>query len=210
MRAIVLGSSHRGAIGRTLLGSVGESLLHGAPCAVAVAPAGYGERGKHELRNIGVAFDGSPEAQVALATAVGLAQRAEALVTVIAVADYPSYGYSTAWTIVTAGPADDSERDEQRRWLDSARERIPTGIARDEILLTGSAGSELAGASAGLDLLLTGSRGYGPVRRTLLGSATRKLLSHAACPVLVIPRGVGHDPLAVAVPMHESAAEPTA
>ena len=40
---IVLASSHRGPLGRTLLGSVGESLTHGAPCAVAIAPRGYAQ-----------------------------------------------------------------------------------------------------------------------------------------------------------------------
>jgi len=33
---LVIGSTHRGKIGRTLLGSTGESVLHGAPCPVAV------------------------------------------------------------------------------------------------------------------------------------------------------------------------------
>ena len=41
---LIVGSSHRAAIGRTLIGSVGERLLHGSPCAVAVAPSGYRER----------------------------------------------------------------------------------------------------------------------------------------------------------------------
>ena len=50
--AIVLGSAHRGAVGRTVLGSVGESLLQGAPCAVAVAPAGYAERPSHKLATV--------------------------------------------------------------------------------------------------------------------------------------------------------------
>src|ERR1051326_2744527 len=38
---IVVGSPHRGAIGRALIGSVADNLLHGAPCPVAVAPRGY-------------------------------------------------------------------------------------------------------------------------------------------------------------------------
>ena len=37
---IVIGSSHRGAIGRALVGTTAERLLHGAPCPVAVAPEG--------------------------------------------------------------------------------------------------------------------------------------------------------------------------
>ena len=41
-----------------------------------------------------------------------------------------------------------------------------------------------------VDLLITGSRGYGPLRATLLGGVTGQLLREAACPVIVVPRGV--------------------
>ena len=41
---IVVGSCHHGPVGRTLAGSVGESLLHGASCSVAIAPRDYAER----------------------------------------------------------------------------------------------------------------------------------------------------------------------
>lgn len=38
---LVVGRSHTGPAGRTFLGSITEQVLHGAPCAVAVAPAGF-------------------------------------------------------------------------------------------------------------------------------------------------------------------------
>jgi hypothetical protein len=41
-----------------------------------------------------------------------------------------------------------------------------------------------------LDLLVCGSRGYGPVRAVLLGSVSREVISAALCPVIVLPRGV--------------------
>ncbi len=41
---IVVGSTHRGRVGRILPGSVGSRLLHGAPCAVGIAPVGYATR----------------------------------------------------------------------------------------------------------------------------------------------------------------------
>jgi hypothetical protein len=44
--------------------------------------------------------------------------------------------------------------------------------------------------SSGLDLLVCGSRGYGPVRGVLLGSVTRRVIGEAHCPVIVLPRGV--------------------
>ena len=40
-----------------------------------------------------------------------------------------------------------------------------------------------------LDLLVCGSRGYGPARRVLLGGVSARLLRHARVPVLVVPRG---------------------
>ena len=50
------------------------------------------------------------------------------------------------------------------------------------------AADELVERSRELDLLVVGSRGYGPVRHALLGSVTQKLMKAAACPVLVVPR----------------------
>jgi nucleotide-binding universal stress UspA family protein len=52
----------------------------------------------------------------------------------------------------------------------------------------GQRGEELARFSEGLDLLLVGSRGYGPVGRLLNGSTSNYLSRHARCPLLVLPR----------------------
>ena len=41
-----------------------------------------------------------------------------------------------------------------------------------------------------LDLLVCGSRGYGPLRAVLLGGVSRRLTAEAHCPVIVLPRGV--------------------
>ena len=43
--------------------------------------------------------------------------------------------------------------------------------------------------------MLAGSRGYGALKRTALGSVAGHLVDSAACPVLVLPRAVGMDPL---------------
>ncbi|MGD0386986.1 MAG: universal stress protein, partial [Solirubrobacteraceae bacterium] len=52
----------------------------------------------------------------------------------------------------------------------------------------GLAGEELATFGAGVDLLIVGSRGYGPLRRLMLGSTAAHLASNARCPLLVLPR----------------------
>ena len=46
----------------------------------------------------------------------------------------------------------------------------------------------LAERSHELDLLVVGSRGYGPVRQVLIGGVSAELMRRAACPVLIVPR----------------------
>jgi nucleotide-binding universal stress UspA family protein len=47
----------------------------------------------------------------------------------------------------------------------------------------------LIAASANLDLLVCGSRGYGPRRAVLMGGVTRRVAAEAQCPVIVLVRG---------------------
>jgi hypothetical protein len=44
--------------------------------------------------------------------------------------------------------------------------------------------------SENLDLLICGSRGYGPLPAVLLGGVSRRLTAEARCSVIVLPRGV--------------------
>lgn len=45
---------------------------------------------------------------------------------------------------------------------------------------------------------MLGSRAYSPIRRTLLGSTAAAIVDSAPCPTLILPRGVGEDPLRLA------------
>ena len=65
-------------------------------------------------------------------------------------------------------------------------------IATGEVVV-GDPATELAYAGNDLDLLVTGSRGYGPVRRLMLGSTSARLVREAPCPVLVLTRGAEAD-----------------
>ena len=55
--------------------------------------------------------------------------------------------------------------------------------------VVGDALERLVALSQRVDLVVVGSRGWGPVRRILLGSTSARLVREAACPVLVLPRG---------------------
>ena len=55
--------------------------------------------------------------------------------------------------------------------------------------LPGPPGEMLAAAAKeGIDLLVAGSRAYGPLRAVLAGSVSRYLADHAPCPLIVVPR----------------------
>jgi nucleotide-binding universal stress UspA family protein len=189
--AIVVGSSHRGPVGRVLLGSIATRLLHGSPCPVAVAPAGYEGPPPPPLR-IGVAFDGKAESRAALETAIALAWPERACVSAYTV-DEPlvvaSPQADAGWTGL-AGYAAALRRDAEER-LRGAREHIPEGIRGRCELLTGRPEDLLSGVSRDLDLLVCGSRGYGPMRAVLLGAVSSALARRSSCPLLVIPRGHG-------------------
>jgi nucleotide-binding universal stress UspA family protein len=93
---IVVGSAHRGLLGRVLAGDVTVGALHGARCPVVVAPAGYAERAT-DIRTIGVGYDGSPEARAAVDLARGLATTAGARLRVIRVLEPPMPGGPGVW-----------------------------------------------------------------------------------------------------------------
>jgi nucleotide-binding universal stress UspA family protein len=79
--------------------------------------------------------------------------------------------------------------------FDAAREHLEAELPFETRLLHGAPAEELAAAAQDLDLLIVGSRAYGPVRGTLLGSVSAKLMASSPTPLLVVARGSGSHPL---------------
>jgi nucleotide-binding universal stress UspA family protein len=73
--------------------------------------------------------------------------------------------------------------------LDQGLASLPPKVTGDRRLLHGSPVHVIPEASEDFDLLVVGSRGYGPLRRTLLGSASRGIVDRARCSVLAVTRG---------------------
>ncbi len=180
----VIGSAHRGLLGRIFLGSTGEALLSGAPGPVAVAPAGYADGGARRLLSIAAATDGSEEAERALEVAIALAARLEARLTVLSGAPPPHWGYAAAFAALSGDSEIDLGRDQAERTLEHALERVPDGLQVETEVLRGEPASAIAEAAADFDLLILGSRGYGPIRGVFLGSISAPLVRQAPCPVL--------------------------
>jgi nucleotide-binding universal stress UspA family protein len=181
---LVIGSSRRGQLGRVLPGAVTDRLLHGAPCPVAVAPAGFtGDAARAHV--IGVAFTDTPDGHAALAAARTLAEQADALVRVFVVAEPLDWLVTGTLDGVALADADRARHERAEHTLAAALEALgPERSAGGEIL-SGRPAPALAAASADVDLLVCGSRGYGPVRTLMLGSTSHALVRAAACPVLV-------------------------
>jgi nucleotide-binding universal stress UspA family protein len=185
---IVVGAPHRSGAERILGGDVAAGTLRGAPCAVAVAPLGYAAR-EAALHTIGAGFEDTPEARRALA----LARR-------IAVA---SKGTLRPYTVVTRPlpvwpGVPDSPDDKELELMALERGRATLRAALAGIgdpgaghAIFGDPAADLARRSGHLDLLVVGSRSYGPVRSLILGSTSAWLVRHCQCPLLVLPRGVG-------------------
>jgi nucleotide-binding universal stress UspA family protein len=185
---LVLGSTHRGRVGRVLIGGTAEHLLHGAPCPVAVAPRGL-EAGAVTLRRIGVGFLETDDGHEALRGAVALARGLGATLRLLAVDEQPPYTSSAVAPGYGSPQLEHMVREERRADLERAAAAVPGGVVAESVLLDRSAASALIEASEDLDLLVCGSRGYGVVGRVLLGSVSRHLVRSAACPVIVVPRG---------------------
>ena len=179
---IVVGSPHRGAVGRALIGSVAESLLHGAPCPVVVAPHGYAAERHDPPRRVAVAYDGTPEARAALHGAEAIAAPSAATIEVLTVVAPPV----AMPGVVGYTPIDPPDPD---RIVTEAVNSVDSGLAATGRRLDGPPARTLAEACEdGVDLLVAGSRAYGPVMRVLLGSVSTQLVHLAPCPVLVVPR----------------------
>lgn len=186
---IVLGSSRQAPEGRVTTGRVASQVLHGAPCAVALAPAGLRKGGELGLRVVGVGFDGQPEAETALSVAAAIAQTAGARLRIIAVVE-PAKPLTGRGGIEAQEGIQESLKVSAREALDRAGTQVPAGVEVSRSLLSGPVSETLAqeAVSCGLDLLVVGSRGFGPVRRVLLGSVSTELMHMAPCSLMVLPR----------------------
>jgi nucleotide-binding universal stress UspA family protein len=141
-----------------------------------------------------LATDGSAEAQLAATTAADLARGTNSELHVVYVGHIPPVLYESpgAWAL---------DPDLESRMGERAEEGARTKLD-EQVQRLRAAGSEVAGAHTrlgrpdaeivrlaeelGAGLIVLGSRGLGPLRRTLLGGVSDSVVRHARCPVLVV------------------------
>jgi len=186
---LVVGSPHRGRIGRALLGSVAHHVLHQSPCEVVVAPRGYARRQHRGIHRIAVAYDGTEEARTALRRAEALARDTGASLHLIVAEDPVVAGIedgeeftplTNAGAVLKAGlasvaPSIEADGETLEPAWREGRKSIAEALAE--------------ACGEGTDVLVAGTRK--PLDRLLMGSVTGHLIDLAPCAVLVVPHEEG-------------------
>ncbi|MGH3390849.1 MAG: universal stress protein [Actinomadura sp.] len=186
---VVIGGHGAGGLTGVLLGSVALQVASHAPCAAVVVRSLEPE----VHREVVVGVDGSPTCTGAIGFAFEEAALRMARLRAV-----------LAWTHpASAGPGDmqplvyDVEvvgGDEERLLVECLagwREKFPdVEVVHDVIQARPT--RALAGASAGADLLVVGTRGRGGFAGLVLGSVSHAMLHRAHCPVAVVPPCDGH------------------
>jgi nucleotide-binding universal stress UspA family protein len=144
------------------------------------------------MPGITLGLDGSDHSQQALTWAVKEAGIRHAPLTVLAVHEVAG----NHWTgNPMTFPADQPETEKIRQAAEEAAQKAvsqvggPGPASVTVRAVSGLAAQELINASADADLIVVGSRGGGGFAKLMLGSVSHQVVSHASCPVVIIPAG---------------------
>jgi nucleotide-binding universal stress UspA family protein len=180
---VVVGASRRGTIGRVAPGATSQRIINGSRCPVVVVP--HDCELPSRLSVVGVAYVPTTEGDRALRIGATIARMAGAALRIITVIK-PSLGADAS-----AGPAKEAaelRRSELEAIVAAATTEQDDGIHAEREIVVDDPSDALLRISPNLDLLVMGSRGYGPMLGVLLGSVSRRVTTSADCPVLVVPR----------------------
>ncbi|HEU4494392.1 MAG TPA: universal stress protein [Rubrobacteraceae bacterium] len=185
---VVLGSRGRGGMKRALMGSVSDSVVRHAHCPVVVV---RGEPVDFPTKIL-LATDGSARARLAATIAADLAARTGSELHVVAV--FPAAGFVHPYYEVRFPEAAEQLRREGREEIQEVLDeqveliREAGGDIPEAHLRTGEPEKEIVALAEelGVGLIAMGSRGWGGIRRALMGSVSDSVVRHAHCPVLVV------------------------
>ena len=166
---LVIGASRRDEFERVYIGTDTRAVLKDSPCDVAVAPVGYATAPRAGNK-IGVAYDGTPRSEQALAVARTLARKRDGEVSALEVVRDPVF-------------PEDGARE--------ARERIAALGDVEPHSAFGDPTEELARYSASVDLMVVGSHKHRPSDLLPGGTTSQELADGVHCPLLVLSSASG-------------------
>jgi nucleotide-binding universal stress UspA family protein len=185
---IVVGSTHRGAIGRITLSTTADRVLQQAPCPVVVAPRG--SRDEDATRqSVAVAFVDTPGGRSALRAGAAIAR-----------------GTGTSLTVYTVieQHTDQADRERAEEAVERATAEFASGLEAETRILARGGVEQLVAESRRHSFLVRGCRSRGPVRPPLAFGLPSKLAHQAACPLVIVPPG-REEPLEALFGAHAAA-----
>jgi nucleotide-binding universal stress UspA family protein len=187
---LVVGSSHRAEEGRVRLSGHVRQLIGHLPCPLVIAPRGLAGR-QYAIHRVGVGLEDSAASTAALAFAARLAVTAGAELLACGVVDDtpPAFGWPSAsvskmrelWSAAIEDRITGVEAGIRER---AAALELPVAVE----VRRGGPGEVLMELSREVDLLVLGSRRWGPVARLVLGGTGETLVHGSHCPVAIVPR----------------------
>jgi nucleotide-binding universal stress UspA family protein len=191
---IVLGSNRHGPLGHVLAGSTARRVAHGAPCPVAIAPHDWRTQPPEVPLTFGVGVNDAPESRDALALAARFAELGHAPLKLFTAVHGASPVHPMYAATGTGYEQWRRERyEEGQHAAHHAIEAVAPAVTPEIVVVEGDPVECLERVSHDLDVLVVGSRRFGPLRSALLGSVSSPLIERAACPVVIVPRGVHAD-----------------
>lgn len=133
-----------------------------------------------------VGVDGSDHSGQALAYAIDEARRRQGTVDAVHAYAPPMYWAAPEFGVLIPRPEDDVVED-ANRVLDEALADCPDDVVVARVVVEGPAARALLETAEGADVLVVGSRGRGGFLGLLLGSTSHQVVTHATCPVVVVP-----------------------
>jgi nucleotide-binding universal stress UspA family protein len=164
------------ALDRFMLGSISNHAIHHAPCSVLVV-----KENPRPVRHVVLAIDGSTASDKAVKFLIRTVNptpdgqnREPVLVTVAHAVPYFKYP-----EVKEAGKAlVQRYGDKLSKSGFQIREALRLGKPADEILTVAEKDKA--------DLIITGAKGFGAIRRVLLGSVSTRVVQHSRCSVVVV------------------------
>ena len=186
---LVLGSSTDGQVGRVVVGSTADKLLHASPVPLAISPREFRSVAAEGVTKVTCAFSDSESSAAVVGRVHALA---EEFGVPLRVASFGVRG-ATMYPPLGGITAEDSVLDSWAAEAEAAQQRlVDEGLvpaATERVIGTGGTWSDTMASvpwQSG-EVLAIGSSSMGPLARVFLGSRATKLIRHAPVPVIVLP-----------------------